>query len=213
MSLRTRVIWSALAGSMVLVTGGLSLLGGHGPATAGASIDGRVLTPLAEVEGPRTLESVFDTRRPLDRERWTAIVIHDSGAPADSVSEIDARHRRAGLTSLGYHFVIGNGTRMGNGSVHVGDRWLEQLPGAHVGGPDGAYYNGCAIGICVVGDGDRRAPTDAQVRRLAQLVVDLARELGIPRDRILLHSDLAETTSPGRLFPASLFYEQIAWLP
>jgi N-acetyl-anhydromuramyl-L-alanine amidase AmpD len=208
-SLRTRAIWGSLVGAMALVTGGLSLLGGHGPAAA----HGRVLAPLAEIDSAAAMESVFDTRREVDASKWTAIVIHHSGSPADSPAEIDQRHRRAGLAGLGYHFVVGNGTRMADGAVHVGERWLEQQPGAHVAGPDGAYFNGCSIGICLVGDGDRRAPSDAQVNRVIQLVSDLARELDIPRDRIFLHRDLATTSSPGRLFPASLFYEQIAWLP
>lgn len=159
------------------------------------------------------MESAVQAEAPLDRERWKAIVIHDSGAPADSPTSIDERHRRSGLASLGYHFVIGNGARMGDGNVHTGQRWLAQQPGAHVAGREGPRYNESAIGVCLVGDGDRRRTTDAQMRALVRLVAELAAEFEIPRDQIYLHSDLAPTTSPGRLFPASVFFEQIAWLP
>ena len=194
---------------MVAVTGGLSLLGGSGAAPTG----GRLLTPLAQVDGKSgSMEFAVRTDVELDRERWTSIVVHHSGSPADTPEAIDGRHRRAGLASLGYHFVIGDGARMGDGDVHSGPRWLEQQPGAHVAGREGPRYNSSAIGICLVGNGDRRAPTAAQLRSLVGLVSDLARSLDIPRDQIVLHSDLAATTSPGRMFPASLFYEQIAWL-
>jgi len=210
MSFRTRVIWASLAASMVVVTGGLSLLDGPRRADAG----GRVLSPLAEVDGASgSMESAVRTSVDVERGRWSAIVIHHSGAPADTAASIDQRHRRSGLAGLGYHFVIGDGARMGDGDVHTGDRWLNQQPGAHVAGVRGAELNRTAIGVCVVGDGDRRAPTDRQVRALARLVSELAVRLEIPRDRIVLHSDVAATSSPGRLFPASLFYEQIAWLP
>ena len=199
---------------MVLVTGGLSLL----DAPRAASTGGRVFTPLAQIDagaagGSAAMESALRTDAPIDGERWTAIVVHHSGSPADTPESIDERHRRAGLAGLGYHFVIGNGTRMGDGDVHAGARWLAQQPGAHVAGRRGAELNQTAIGVCLVGDGDRRAPTDTQMRVLVRLVSELAREMDIPRDRIVLHSDLVPTSSPGRLFPASLFYEQIAWLP
>ncbi|MEM7756390.1 MAG: peptidoglycan recognition family protein [Planctomycetota bacterium] len=203
------MIWSAFAASMVVVTGVLSLIGGPQSATAG----GRVLTPLAQLEGgAATMESAVRTEVPIEADRWTAIVVHHSASFADSPATIDDRHRRAGLASLGYHFVIGDGARMGDGDVHVGERWLAQQPGAHVAGVRGAEYNASSIGVCLVGDGDRRRPTDAQIRGLVRLVTDLAQRLDIPRERIVLHSDLARTTSPGRLFPASMFYEQIAWL-
>lgn len=209
LSFRTRVIWGALAASMVVVTGGLSLVGGSGASPAG----GRLLTPLAQVEGNGgAMEFALRTNAELDRERWTSIVIHHSGSPADTPEELDGQHRRAGLASLGYHFVIGDGARMGDGDIHSGSRWLEQQPGAHVAGREGHKYNASSIGICLVGNGDRRVPTAAQLRSLVGLVSDLARSLDIPREQILLHSDLAPTTSPGRMFPASLFYEQIAWL-
>ena len=57
----------------------------------------------------------------------------------------------------------------------------------------------------LVGDGDRRSFTQAQMRRLADLVEVLTRDLGIPGDRVLLHSDVAPVSDPGRLFHAAEF--------
>ena len=46
--------------------------------------------------------------------------------------------------------------------------------------------------------------------RLDELVAALSRELGIAAGAVHLHSDLAPTSDPGRLFPAELFRERLA---
>jgi len=193
----------------------MSVVGGSLWALQGAPaprIDGLVLPPLASPTGGTWMDAVLGTRRPLDRARWKTIVIHHSGSLVDTPAAIEARHVARNIRGLGYHFVIGNGRGIEDGELHVGYRWLDQLPGAHVAGARGPEVNPGAIGICLVGDGNRRPFTQAQVRRLAQLVAGLARELDIPLDRrhVLLHSDLAPVSDPGRLFPAAEFHELLA---
>ena len=135
----------------------------------------------------------------------------DSGSVAGSPASIAEDQRRVSQVSgLGYHFVLGNGAGMGDGEIHVGYRWLDQLPGAHVAGPHGVEFNARAIGVCLVGDGDRRPFTAEQLRRTTELVQALAARFGIPDDRIFLHSDLAAVSSPGRLFPQTQFRERLA---
>ena len=65
------------------------------------------------------------------------------------------------------------------------------------------------IAICLVGNGDRRPFTDRQIHEAASLVRRLQRELGIPADRVFLHSDVAGVSSPGRYFQAAAFESQI----
>jgi hypothetical protein len=198
-SARTRIVWATFAAAMTVVTGGLFVLGGRGS----GPLTGRTVAALASVNTPGSVESVFATRVPIQPGRWDAIVIHDTGLPSGSPASIDAAHRASGLAGLGYHFVIGNGVQMSDGEVHIGFRWVDQLPGAHVAGPAGAQWNQHAVGIALVGNGDRRPFTDAQLARLTALVSDIARRLDIPADRIYLHSDLAAVSGPGRYFPAS----------
>ena len=202
-------MWGALLGAMTVVGAGLSAMTSPGV----AALEGATLSPLASISGPSTIESIYRTNAPIRDERWLSIVIHHSGSPAGSPATLDERHRAMGLAGLGYHFVIGNGVGMGDGEIHVGRRWLDQLPGAHVAGVQGDYYNRTSIGICLVGNGDRRRFTDAQIQRLAELTASLTHELGIPADRVLLHSDLASTRSPGAFFPEARFRELIALSP
>jgi len=196
---RTRLVWASLAAAMTIVTGLLFLMGGRG---AGA-LTGRSVTPLASVNTAVGIESVFETREPIGPGQWDAIVIHHTAQPAGSPASIDAAHRESGLTGLGYHFVVGNGVQMGDGEIHVGFRWLDQLPGAHVAGPAGTRWNRTAIGVALVGNGERRPFTDTQISRLVALTTELAGRLDIPADRVFLHSDLSAVSSPGRFFPVS----------
>ncbi len=115
---------------------------------------------------------------------------------------------------LGYHFVIGNGNQMGNGVIHVGERWIRQVAGWHAVGPNADFYNDHAIAICLVGNGERREFTDRQIGQLIGLVRRLQRELDIPASAIRLHRDVAGalTSSPGRHFPTAVLDQQLSSL-
>lgn len=207
-SVRTRVVWGALLAAMTTTGGALyALQGGPSP-----RLDGMALLPLVSAAGPSSMEAIFRTREPLDRGNWQAIVIHHSASMAGTPATIAEQHRAMNLDGLGHHFVIGNGRGIEDGELHVGYRWLDQRSGAHVAGPQGDWFNRHSIGICLIGDGRRRPFTEAQMRRLVQTVAALSRELGIPEDRIYLHSDLVQVSDPGPLFPEAAFREQIAAL-
>src|SRR5207249_11104331 len=111
---------------------------------------GFLLTNLETVgEKPTAAgDPIFQLKSPLDRQRWTGIVIHHLGEPAGDADSVTRKHLSYGYKGLGYHFLIGNGNGLGDGVVHVGYRWNEQLPGAHVLGPAGTAHNQHSIGIC-----------------------------------------------------------------
>lgn len=202
---RVAVVWvcflvaMTLAGAMFF---GLS--GGPAPRTDGVSLSALAATTIGGSGSP----NLTQTRRPLDAARWQAIVIHHSGSakgdPASIEREHKAQHVNGQTNGLGHHFIIGNGNGMDDGEVRIGYRWLDQLPGAHAAGESGRFYNEHGISICLVGDGNRSGFTQAQVQQLATLVDSLRRQLGFGADRVLLHSDIAPVSDPGRLFPAGL---------
>jgi N-acetyl-anhydromuramyl-L-alanine amidase AmpD len=196
----------SLVAAMTIVGGGLTLLD-RGPV---ASPQGLALPPLLATAGQGGIESIFSTRKPLDTQRWQAIVIHDTGTMAATPASLEAQAVDAGLNGLGYHFVIGNGNGLDDGEIHVGGRWLRQAPGAHAVGPDHEFYNRHSIGISLVGDGERRPFTPAQMQRLVQLVETLQDELKISGDRVMLHSQIAQTPSPGKLFPEAIFRQLLS---
>lgn len=203
---RAQAVWGALLASMTIVGGGLMALQG-GPAVT------RAAQPLAQVEPAKDadrLAAIFKTNSPIEPGRWQGIVIHHSGSGMGSAESITQQGLAKGVRSLGYHFVIGNGQGAPDGQIHVGPRWLDQLPGAHTAGPKSELYNRTTIGICLVGDGERRPFTDAQVASLVRLVAALQKDLAIDDEHVYLHRDVAPTASPGRLFPEAMLRARLA---
>ena len=187
---------------MTLVGGMLLLVDGR-PVPR---MDGMSLSPLASATTIGTANNdddpVTQTRVPLNTRQWQAIVIHHSGSPFGTPASITKEHQDHGLQGLGHHFIIGNGNGMDDGQVHIGYRWLDQLPGAHSSGANADWYNLHAVSICLVGDGNQRPFTPAQIRQLKTLVESLQRRLGLTDPaRVILQSDISDVADPGRLFP------------
>jgi hypothetical protein len=202
-SRRTKIVWAVFFVSITAVTALLAM--------RDAQVrSGFVLTSIDTVGVRTSHDSVFKTARPLDRQRWNSIVINHLGEPAGDAESVTRKHLSMGYKGLGYHFLIGNGNGLGDGIVHVGYRWNQQLPGAHVIGAKGAQYNERAVAICLIGNGDRRPFTDRQMAQLVSLVQRLQAELNIPAKSVYLHRELArETSSPGKFFPWAQFREQL----
>ncbi|MFZ4575323.1 MAG: peptidoglycan recognition family protein [Phycisphaerales bacterium] len=204
---RTKKVFGSLLVAMTGVGGLLLMLNGR-PAPSGK---GFALTPLMAVGRPETLESIYQTVTPVEDGRWLAIVVHDSGRASGNPDSLEAEARAMKLKNgLGYHFVIGNGNGMPDGELFVGERWRRQTSGAHVAGSRADWFNHNSIGICLVGDGNRRAFTEEQLGRLRQLINSLCQELKVPADHVYLHSQLARTSSPGIFFPETAFRESLS---
>lgn len=202
---RVKAVWISFLGVMTVLGGTLLALNDKpSPRTDGVS-----LSPLAAattIGSVRGTDPLTQTRVPLNKGRWQAIVIHHSGEPKGDPAGIEAEHQSRNFKGLGHHFIIGNGSGMDDGQVHIGYRWLDQQPGAHAAGPNGDWYNQHAISICLVGDGNRRGFTQTQLEQLQTLVESLRRQLNLPADRVLLHSDVAPGVGdPGKLFPPDLY--------
>ncbi|MEJ7595664.1 MAG: peptidoglycan recognition family protein, partial [Planctomycetaceae bacterium] len=86
---------------------------------------------------------------------WQYIVIHHTATESGSVESIHEEHlnRRDAegnpWLGIGYHFVIGNGQGMPDGTVQATFRWQEQIQGAHSGSE---VFNARGIGICLIGN-------------------------------------------------------------
>lgn len=106
---------------------------------------------------------------------------------------------------LAYHFVIGNGTKSGDGEIEIGGRWLNQLQGGHV---HDEHVNQIGIGICCVGNYEETKPTPAQLRSFIALVDYLKRAVLKTPVRFVVHREIdpGRTVCPGRNFPISAMH-------
>jgi hypothetical protein len=128
---------------------------------------------------------------------WRWIVIHHSATTFGNLAIINQWHIDRGFDEAGYHFIIGNGSRSGDGQIEVGPRWPKQKWGAHTKTPDNRF-NDFGIGICLVGNFDIDHPTPAQLRSCAKLVAYLMKTYNIPPDRVMGHGDCKPTDCPGK---------------
>ncbi|SOH03013.1 peptidoglycan recognition family protein [Candidatus Kuenenia stuttgartiensis] len=138
---------------------------------------------------------------------WKYIVIHHSATKSGNAAEFDKYHRetRHWKNGLGYHFVVGNGNGSGKGEIEIGNRWVKQLSGAHVGINK---YNRYGIGICMVGNFNESYPSRAQMASLVVLVQYLQKQYNIPAENILMHKDCKTTECPGDKFPFDYVFAQ-----
>ena len=135
---------------------------------------------------------------PMQRPR--KVTIHHSAmyfrsqapqAAAAQIARIQREHmgnRRYG--DIGYHFLIDPSGRVWEGREL---KWQ----GAHASGSN----NIANIGICLLGNFVRerggQGPTQAQVRTMEQLVVNLMRHYRMKGDALFCHSDFKSTACPG----------------
>ena len=167
------------------------------------------LPRIPEPGGPPPAERASglpDSLRPargVARADWRYIVIHHAAVQSGDAAFIHRLHLDKGWDGLGYHFVIGNGTRSGDGQIEVGFRWKQQSHGAHARATpnDDNRWNLHGIGICLVGDFTAGRPSQRQMDALVTLVRNLMREYDIPARSVVPHSGVSATVCPGPRFP------------
>lgn len=208
----------------------LVLTGLTGCATTQSGVVGQLPEPLVNTRKPKPTALVAapkprrvpkaDWSMPYGRgwvprggiqNRWDYIVIHHSGTDAGNAAQIDKHHRSVNRwDELGYHFVIGNGSRSGDGLVEVGSRWQKQKVGAHCK-THGNTYNEHGIGICLVGNFENDRPTDAQMRSLVGLVRFLMNQCAVRPENVVTHGGVTgRTECPGDNFPWRRFHRSIS---
>lgn len=172
----------------------------------------RSAKPASKVVRPKSLdkgarEHIPESWKPAYKSQaWSAIVIHHSGTPSGNAAIFGRYHEeKRGWDGIAYHFVIGNGTKSGDGEVEVTFRWRKQLTGAHCRALKNSANNN-TIGICLVGNFNRTKPTRRQMQSLVKLVRFLQSRYDIPKGRIYGHKTVPgarPTACPGKNFPMS----------
>jgi N-acetylmuramoyl-L-alanine amidase len=137
--------------------------------------------------------------------KWQYIIIHHSATDFGSSEQFNEAHKKRGWQSVGYHFVIDNGTcGKADGQIETSPRWIKQMDGAHCKADS---MNERGIGICLVGNFSDDKVSSRQMDSLIYLVNTLKTYYKIPDSRILGHGQVsgAQTECPGKRFPWSTF--------
>ena len=122
------------------------------------------------------------------------ITIHHTGehpgleglSDREIIRRVENYHRNERKwAAIGYHFIIGK-----DGTVYEGRP--ASIQGAHVSG-----NNKNNIGISVMGDFQRKLPTEEQLQALVALTSQQRRRYGVLSSRIYGHRDLGQSVCPG----------------
>lgn len=156
--------------------------------------------------------TIAATRRlSIQSRRWKYIVAHHSGIEDGNARTYDREHRRRGYENgLAYHFVIGNGRDSGEGEIEIGPRWTRQIQGGHVRNEE---YNEHGIGICLVGNFEKRSISAKQLASFTALVdwLRTGAPLGLtPSFTVHRWVDRNHTVCPGKHFPYTTMKERYA---
>jgi len=141
--------------------------------------------------------------------RWKYIIIHHSATDVGSSLQFDRYHQGRGWKSIGYHFVIDNGTKgKQDGQIETSPRWIKQQVGSHCRANN---MNRRAIGVCLVGNFNRERVSEKQLDALVYLVNTLKAYYKIPLNRIIGHGHVsgACTECPGKNFPWAEFRRRL----
>ena len=204
---RTLIVLGSLLGSMTVASAALLML--EPGQESGPRLPQFSDLTLAAFDQPRDpAEALFAVNPAPTESRWSTIVIRFSGAPTGSAGALAEAHRQAGLDGLAYHFTLGNGQGAPDGQVEIGPRWVQQRPGYTAIALQGRQGSPQVIDICLIGDLDRKRPTDRQCEDLVWLVQQLQKRLNIPSDRVLLGD--GQTSRPGKFFPQDWFRQQLS---
>lgn len=167
----------------------------------------------AKPSTPTTLAEVIKRTRTLKIQpgRWKYVVVHHSGIEQGNADIYHRAHLRRGMENgLAYHFVIGNGIDSKDGQIEIGPRWLKQLSGGHV---RNRTYNDHGIGICLVGNFEKRTPSTKQLASLTALIDWLRNNAALgtkPAFTVHRWVDRNHTVCPGRNFPFSSMKQRYA---
>jgi hypothetical protein len=197
---RVAVVLASLVGAMTLCSSTLLLMEGG---ALGTGFPGFAVNP-------DSFAARLEPAVSLQPSSWNYIIIYESGDLSAGAESLAEGRLTAGGTNTpprpkaNFHFVIDSaesGTGTLDGELEIGRSWINQSTGApFVGWPDQRYHNSTpynnAVGICLVGDLNRKPLSEAQHQTLLRLVRSLQHRWNIPKERVLFQSD-PERWDPG----------------
>ncbi|MDD5670965.1 MAG: N-acetylmuramoyl-L-alanine amidase [Candidatus Omnitrophica bacterium] len=159
---------------------------------------------IPQTYGPRPVIALYPNHK------WRYIIVHHTATDVGNALDIDRSHMARGWDSLGYHFLIDNGTDgKFPGQIEIGPRWVKQQDGAHTKASD---MNAKGIGIALVGNYSETGVPSEQFNALVFLVRTLQDYYHIPNANVIGHRDVpgANTECPGNKFPWREFKQSLS---
>jgi N-acetylmuramoyl-L-alanine amidase len=146
--------------------------------------------------------------------RWQYIVIHHSAGNYGNIEHLqdihDQRQSNDPIHAISYHYIIGNGNGMEDGKVESDIRKKLNIWGVHVS-KNNWDRNFRGLGICIIGNLDKKEMTSKQYESLIELTLSLMEAYNIDIDNVGFHGKMQgeSTKCPGKFFPYKKFKADI----
>ncbi len=147
--------------------------------------------------------------------RWNYIIIHHSAGDYGNIKTLQKiRKERQPIEPfevIAYHYIIGNGNGMKDGEIASDNREKYNLWGVHVS-ESNWNINFTGLGICLIGNLDKKQITPKQYKSLLKKTSDLMEQYNIEIDNVLFHGKIKgeSTKCPGKYFPYSKFKKDLS---
>ena len=150
-------------------------------------------THLVAVAVADEAELAVVTQTDMPLRRWHGVVVH-------TLAEGQAALDRC-------HFII-EPTASGGVTIRSNGWWMKQQASSHERSPGGEWNT--SIGVGLMGEYSRQAPSNAQMQALIKLITDLQIRFRIPSSRVYLYGDISSRiASPGPAFPVAYFQDAL----
>ncbi|MDP6636100.1 MAG: N-acetylmuramoyl-L-alanine amidase [Phycisphaerae bacterium] len=133
---------------------------------------------------------VYRTHVPVSHSKWRHIVVRKAPTADHSIAKA-------------CHFVVSDGKQ----AITLTELWKRQVDGYHTFAP-GHDWNSDSIGVCFVGDLNDEVLSANQFKELMVLVQRLQYLFKVRSERVYLHSELDDRTTP----PSGLFVRSFSRL-
>lgn len=144
----------------------------------------------------------------ISASKWEYVIVHHSATVNGTLKGLDRYHReeRHMENGLAYHFLIGNGHGMKDGEIGIGARWRRQIRGGHLASE---ALNQKSIGICLVGNFEKKSASQKQMTSLKALTDYLTKRCRIKRAKVQPHRQInpKPTVCPGKHFKIASVWE------
>jgi hypothetical protein len=160
----------------------------------------------------QSIAELINPTVPLHRSQWNYIILYQSGRSFGNLAGMTSGRQVGGVigsmmaqrAGVNFHFVVDNADNpkgYPSGHIEVGSSWRAQQPAApyctwpyfYHSAPN-PYQN--AIGVCLIGNLNRRQISDRQLEATVALIKGLQRKLAIPNRRVLCEWQLRKNVRP-----------------
>jgi len=128
-----------------------------------------------------SVEEAIETYEPPSSDRWQRIEVFYSNTAGGNIAQIASLSGLKESEDLNLHFLVCNGSGGQDGQIQTSEKWRRQWSCV----PGGRWYGSSkTIRVCLVADGEKKLPSEFQIKRTGMLLETLCRKFNVPAEQV-----------------------------